>query len=109
MSTIAATGAVERELDDRLARVEDGQARVPDGRDDDQGEGERPGAAIAQTQPRRSATRPVQKPARMPATHAAKALRVTTKTRIQMRAGAQASGSSVARASMTTPASPMIE
>src|SRR3954452_5417198 len=62
-----------------------------------------------QAQPRRSAIRLVQKPALTPATHPANALRATMNTRIHIRAGAHASGSSVASASMTTPASPTIE
>ena len=57
-------------------------------------------------QPRRSPTRPVPKSARVAAAQAANALRATTNARIQVRAGAQASGSSAATASMTTPASP---
>ncbi len=59
-------------------------------------------------QPRSSATRPVANVARVAAAHAAKALRVTTNARIQVRAGAHASGSSAAMASITTPASPTI-
>ena len=61
------------------------------------------------TQPRRSATRPVQNPARIPATQAANALRAMTNARIKVRVGAHASGPNAASASTMTPASPTIE
>ena len=60
-------------------------------------------------QPRRSGRRLVPNESRTTAAQAAKALRVTTKARIQIRPGVQAAGSSAANASMTTPASPTIE
>ena len=60
-------------------------------------------------QPRRSSTRPVNRSVRVADAHAANALRATMSVRIQVRAGAHASGSRAATASRTTPASPMIE
>ena len=60
-------------------------------------------------QPRRSSTRPVNRSVLVADAQAAKALRATTSVRIQVRAGAHASGSRAATARSTTPASPMIE